>query len=285
MRDRLPLLLLLILGALALWLIGNHSAEPDDPARSPQPCPICPAPQPEPTPKPPRRPWGPRAGGPVGSGASCDCDSSSPSRGSTGNGAPFIQASLGGPSFRDGTEIQCDLPADLHLKNSSGRDGMGLCVFASVNHSAYWQHVAALQDFLQWMRRRSGGGYPRKVDQMIEEICKEKGVPKPDYIQIEGGDLEILKLACKNGLMPAVTYSFSPSGRYGGRRISHMVSLVHADDQHFVILDNNFPDNYEWMSPQEFQKTYTGGRSGWSVILLHPGPPLPPKNQETRVQP
>jgi hypothetical protein len=80
--------------------------------------------------------------------------------------------------------------------------------------------------------------------------------------------------------MPAVTYSFSPSGRYGGQRIAHMVSLVHADERWFCVLDNNYigADAYEWLSPQEFARTYAHGGQGWSVILLDPGPPPLPRN-------
>jgi hypothetical protein len=115
---------------------------------------------------------------------------------------------------------------------------------------------------------------------MIEKIAQEKGAPRPNYIQIEGGDLEILKAACKSGRMPGVTYNYSPTGRYNRQHIAHMVSLVHADDRHFVVLDNNFPGDsaYEWMSPQEFQKVWGGSRGGWAVILLDPAPPLPPHN-------
>jgi hypothetical protein len=77
-----------------------------------------------------------------------------------------------------------------------------------------------------------------------------------------------------------VTYSSSPTGRYGGSRIAHMVSLVHADDRWFAVLDNNYPgaNLIEWMTPQEFQRTWTGMGGGWAVILLAPPPPPPPVN-------
>ena len=67
-----------------------------------------------------------------------------------------------------------------------------------------------------------------------------------------------------------------------GGRIAHMVSLVHADDKWFAILDNNFPGSIEWMSPEEFKRTYTGGRAGWAVLLLNPGPPPPPCRDQSR---
>jgi hypothetical protein len=267
--NRVRLALLAVLAGLAAWWAATRLAPPEPPGPAPKPpiCPgpgPCPAPEPNPPPKP--RPWGPRFAPPVGG-----LDQTA-------------GATIGGRVHNDGTELQCDLPGDFHLKNCGGSDGSGLCVFTSISHSARWQNVAVLEGFRDWMRKHPGGGYPQKVDRMIAEICNEKGVPPPSYLQVEGDDLEVLKTACRSGRMPGVTYSYSPTGRYGGQRISHMVSLVHADDRHFVILDNNFPgragqeNTYEWMTPAEFKKTYTGGRSGWAVILLDPGPPLPPHN-------
>lgn len=195
--------------------------------------------------------------------------------------APQIGAKVGGTLAPDGkTEIQLDLPGHLHTKNVGGSDGAGLCVFTSIQHAAQWQHVPVLSDFQSWMRKYPGGGYPEKVDQKIKQICAERKVPVPPYLQVEGKDLEILKLACKTGRMPSVTYSYSPTGRYGGARIAHMVTLSHADDAFFVVLDNNYPgvSAYEWMSPQEFLKTYAAGGQGWSVILLTCGPPPFPRN-------
>lgn len=192
-----------------------------------------------------------------------------------------VAAQVGGTIAPDAkTEINCDLPASQHMKNVGGSDGAGLCVFTSIAHSARWQNVRVLEDFRDWMRRYPGGGYPEKVKAKITQICRERGVPEPEYIQVQGEDLEILKIACKSGRMPSVTYCFSPTGRYGGGKIAHMVSLVHADENWFCILDNNYPgvDKYEWLTPAEFRRTYTCGSGGWAVILLSPGPPPPQRN-------
>lgn len=190
-------------------------------------------------------------------------------------------AHVGGNVAPDGTKLHNDIPGIWHLKNKAGRDGSGLCVFTAIDHAARWQGVTPLIGFRDWMTRRPGGGYPQKVDAMITAICREKGVPRPKYLQVEGVDLEILKKACASGRVPGVTYGYSPSGRYGGQRISHMVSLVHADEQNFCVLDNNYPGptNYEWLTPREFLGAYrsTSGQ-GWAVILLSPGPPPYPKN-------
>lgn len=255
----------LILSA-ALLVAYQSATHPPPETPTPTPAPVkpldpdcpdgkCPVPLPPKTP-PPRRPWGPRSVAPVG-------------------------ASVGGTVHTDGTAIDCDLPARFHLQNKGGSDGAGLCVFTSVEHAATWADVTPLIGFRDWMTRYPGGGYPQKLDQMIAKICADRGSPKPEYLQVEGMDIDILKRASRAGLMPSVTYSFSPTGRYGGQKIAHMVSLVHADDKHFVILDNNYPgpQRLEWLTPDEFKRVYA---PGWAVILLKHGPPPVPRNPSPR---
>ncbi len=245
------------------------------PVPVPYPVPY-PAPRPYPPPYPPYnpyRPWGEVQQVSVRCLCSpCLC-----------NPCRCVASQVGATTGRvapDGTEPQIDLPANLHLKNRGGRDGAGLCVFASITHAAHWQSVKELEDFFQWMFSKPGGGYPSKVTRMVEQKCKEMGKPVPAYLQVEGSDVEILKLACRTGRMPSVTYNYSPTGRYGGRKIAHMVSLVHADDKWFGVLDNNYPgpDKIEWIEPTTFQRDY-GAKSGWAVILLDAGPPPPPSAQ------
>lgn len=192
-------------------------------------------------------------------------------------------ARVGGKIGPDGfTEIGCDLPAQLHLKNTGGSDGLGLCVFTSIAHGARWQQVSLLEDFRDWMRSRPGGGWPEKVDRMIFAIAAEKKQPVPEYLQLQGGRelFPVLRAALESGRMVQVTYSFSPTRRYGGAKIAHMVSLVGLTDRWAVILDNNYPgvDNYEWITIDQFAATFTGGRAGWAVVLLDNGPPPLPHN-------
>jgi len=191
-----------------------------------------------------------------------------------------VGASVGGKTAPDGkTEIACDLPSFLQTKNVGGSDGAGLCVFTSIGHAARYQNVAVLEDFRDWMRKYPGGGWPEKVDAMISKIAKERGVPKPEYIQVQGGreTLEIIRTALDTGRMVSVTYSKSPTGRYGGARIAHMVNIVHLDQKYAAVLDNNYitpaDKSFEWMSLDQFLQTYMGGRAGWAVILLDAGPP------------
>lgn len=197
----------------------------------------------------------------------------------------FVQGPrIGGKIAPDGkSEIHCDLPADQMLRNKSGTDGLGLCVFTSCEHSARWQEISPLIGFRDWMTKKPGGGYPDKLQKMIEALCKERNQPVPDYIQLQGKSevLPILKAACESGRMPAVTYSFSPTKRYGGRKTNHMVSLVFLNNDWAGILDNNYPgpDQLEWISTADFLRVFTGGGNGWAVIFATPGPPPFPFTQ------
>jgi len=195
-----------------------------------------------------------------------------------------VSAVVGGKIAPDGkTEIQVDLPGNLHRANVTSR-GQGCCTHTSVHHAALWQNVPALQEFPKWVQDKGlpGGTYPDLMAQRIKAMCKERGVPEPAYIQVEGGKevVELVKAALASGRMPCVTYSLSPTGRYGGKRISHMVNASHGDEKTFAILDNNYTGEkaYEWLTPDEFFRTFTGGRAGWALILLDAGPPPLPYN-------
>ena len=144
---------------------------------------------------------------------------------------PAVKPLVGGPQNPDGTEIQDDLPTRLQVKNRGGSDGAGLLRFGESRHAGRWQNVPPIDGIFEWMRTKPGGGWPEKVDAMIAQLSKEKGIAKPDYLQVEGDDFELLRTACKTGRMPAVTYGYSPTGRYGRAHIAHMVNLMHADEK------------------------------------------------------
>ena len=84
--------------------------------------------------------------------------------------ASLLAATVSGPVAPDGTEAQCDLPREFHVRNRGGSDGAGLCVFASIKHAAIWQDVGPLKNIFEWMFTRPGGGWPEKVDQVNTQI-------------------------------------------------------------------------------------------------------------------
>ena len=167
------------------------------------------------------------------------------------------------------------LPGDQRTKNVGGSDGAGLCVFTSIGHAARFQNVDQLKDFQAWMRSHPGGGYPRKVDDMIDRLCAQRGLTRPSYLQVESKDASILKMAIQTGRMPSITYD-GRDMHYRGH-IEHMVSLVGMTDDYAVILDNNFvgESQFVYLTFNEFLSRWIGqggpDRQGWAVILLDPG--------------
>lgn len=193
----------------------------------------------------------------------------------------FLASAAPGQSLTapDGTEPQIELPKQFHLRNRGGTDGAGLCVWCSLQHAAIMQDVRMLHTIFEWHWKYPGGGWPDRVDKDIAVICKQQGVSVPDYVQYQGRDVNLIKLALKTGRMPCVTYAYSPTGRYGGKKIAHMVNLVHLDDRWCCVLDNNYPGQPEWFEASKFVEVFTGGRgNGWAVIFLNPGPPPSPRN-------
>lgn len=183
------------------------------------------------------------------------------------------------PIAPDGTPVQCDLPKELHIRNVGGSDGAGLCVFSSAEMAASYQNVESLFGFQRWMRRHPGGGWPEKLDRMIQQYCRERGYAPPDLLQVQTDNLDLLKLATKTNRLVCSTYCQSPSGRYGGARISHMVNVVHADEKYVCVVDNNFPGSWEFMTPDEYKRSAScGGGKIWLAIFTAPGPPPYPRN-------
>ena len=212
-------------------LAGCAVPEPE-PQPQPQPLPEpWPKPEPKPRPCPGPRPW-PR---------------------DVGESVDSVGAKIGGPEM-DGQKITCNLPGKYHIHNVGGSDGVGLCVFASGHHAGVWQGEPVFEGLFEWMRSHPGGGWPEKVDSMVLRYAKEKKLPIPDYVQVEGTDLELLEAVVDSGRMVCCHYGRSPSGRYHGATISHMVNCVKAGPDKYVILDNNYPgdSNYEWLSKEEF---------------------------------
>ncbi len=179
----------------------------------------------------------------------------------------------GGPTGAGGVEVVCDLPVALRKHNTAGRGGRGgLWVFTSIMHAARSQNARALWNFQDQVRNDVTGGHPGNVDEEIKKYG-----PLVRYLQYEGRDPAILEAALKAGRMPGVTYNGHDGVHYRGT-IAHMVNLVYLDSQYAAILDNNYIQDHElvWMTRQEFLERWTGGGSGWAVVLLNPAPaPVP----------
>src|SRR5207249_61040 len=134
-----------------LFFLAQALDAPPPPKPQPAPTPV-PQPKPEPKPEPKPRPRPCPGPGPCPRAI-----------------IPFGEIKVGGPVGPGEVEVTCDLPLPLRAKNVGGSDGAGLCVFTSIMHSARFQNERRLWDFQGDMRRERGGGWPQKVDQMIEK--------------------------------------------------------------------------------------------------------------------
>lgn len=180
-----------------------------------------------------------------------------------------------------GREVIVDLPKDLHVRNTGGTDGAGLCVWASITMNARWLDDPKLAEFFDRMKKETGGGWPERVAQKMKEWA-----PDVPYVQYEGRDRKkiaaILDLAMKTGRGACVTYGRGE--RYNNETIAHMVFLAHLDpangpQPYGAIIDNNFPGTWEWMSREEMiDRICHPNGSGWVIVFLDSPPPPIPSN-------
>lgn len=194
---------------------------------------------------------------------------------------PTHGAAIVGTRHHRGITARDALPASLHLQNVGGSDGLGLCVFTSIGHSARYQGIEELADLRDWMRRHPGGGWPEKVDRVLDvKLGPDHGI---EYLHVQGADAyPLLERAACEGLMPCVSLGYSERYPELGYAIDHMVNLAHLDDRYACVFDNNFigDDRYEWMSRAEFEIRSRWSSSGpsevWGIIFFA-GLPQPPE--------
>jgi len=259
--KRLGVILVVLLGIGGLAMLAMHRPAPA--ARPVAPRIIVPI---QPRIEPPRKPFCPRCPQDLADGGSL---------------AVPLAAAVGGRTSPDGVPLSVDYPGRRHLRNLEGSDGLGLCGYASNSMSMDWHNHREGRELLNWMTHRPGGAYPAKFDKDMRDFWASKNQPVPKYMHYEGKDLSVLDKAVSSGRMVAGTYYRSPTGRYGGKRIAHMVDWVHADGTRYCVLDNNFPGDaaYEWMTRDEAERTIKDGQGKmWLVIYSNPPPPPPPHN-------
>lgn len=197
-----------------------------------------------------------------------------------------------GPEHR-GVRARLPLPAELHMRNRAGVDGLGLCVFTSIEVAALCQGITALAGLQEYMTHQPGGGYPEKVDEVLRDYLGDRYDDLP-YLHAYGADaVRIAEAAVAEGYMVCQTYGFSPrytdeSGRIIAA-IAHMVNTSHLDAEVGAVIDNNFPGTWEWSPRAEWEtrlhwqpadrygRTGTLGEGWVTVFLVNPLPPAPPE--------
>lgn len=169
-------------------------------------------------------------------------------------------------------EAMCDLPPAQHVRNiAAPKDGLGNCVWASMDMAARWSNYHPLIGIIN--KVEYGGGYPEKVEKIIKQFGA--GV---EVVQYEGNDLAFIELALKTGRIACTTFGYS--SRYGGAAsIQHMVITVYLDNAYACVIDDNFPGTWEWMTRAEYEWRFRHpNRQGWAYVLVCPPPPPIPVN-------
>lgn len=183
----------------------------------------------------------------------------------------------------DGASISVDLPDDQQMKNIGSKiDKKGMCVFSSIEMAARYQGLEDMRGWRDWCAQKyRGGGWPEKVDKLLDAWWTQKGIKPIPYLQYEGkSPEELMRVIDRTNRMACITYGYSP--RYGQGYIAHMVNGVLYGDRYGVALDNNFIRTYEWMPAPELvrrMRLSPGGKEGsaWVFVWLTPGAPPPPK--------
>jgi len=193
-------------------------------------------------------------------------------------------STIAGPAYQ-GDEVACDLPPAEQMKNIGSKiDGAGMCVFTSFEQMARWHGLTDFVGFRDWCAANyPGGGYPQKLDKLVQAYCKAKGIAVPTYIQYEGPNPEeILQQCDKTARLACITYGYGP--RYPGT-IAHMTNCPKFGNAWAVCLDNNFPETtenlntLEWMTPAELvTRIKHPSGAAWVVAMVAPSPPPVPHN-------
>ena len=157
------------------------------------------------------------------------------------------------------TPVVAERPVvNIPMCNREANWGGGSCVHASMVALMRWQNRHALAWY--WRKTYSGGESANGLHQKMDE----EGVR---YAYTVKGDAKFLEWACRTRRGCAVTCM-------GGR---HMVALVHFDDKHAAIIDNNHINRIQWMSRERFLSEWHNS-NGWAVAVIYaPCAPLKPK--------
>lgn len=155
------------------------------------------------------------------------------------------------------------------IKNRGGSDGLGLCVFTSIEWAARMQGVHKLYGLQDFMTRRPGGGWPSKVDQIFKAYKAD--VKYLHFVDTSPREyIDLMRECLEVGIYPSITWGGDMT-HYRGMRIDHMVSLVDLNDEEVGILDNNFVHEVLYVdSPTAFRRMAMGTTTNsyfWAVVV------------------
>lgn len=189
-------------------------------------------------------------------------------------GPAFAQKETKNGPIHEGQAVDCDLPQEIRVRNTVGINGMGLCVWASLEMNSRYLNCTELIGNFDDMKRKAGGGWPDRVDKIMAARA-----PNVGYEQYLGADVAFVQDWINTGRPVCVTFGYGEL--YHNRTIAHMVLCVAMTPLYTGILDNNDPENIYWMSTEEFSRRFSWPRGqGWAFAIMTPPPPPVPHSRK-----
>jgi hypothetical protein len=167
-----------------------------------------------------------------------------------------------------GRKALCQIPVSIRQQNTDGSAPGpmdGLCVIASQVTDGRW--VELLEDMERLWKTalaRPGGYHPAKMKALALEV-----VPHLKHHSYEGLEIAWMRQWLEVGVAIGVTLGTGRGYQY--QDISHMVSLIHMDDEYVALIDNNWAKAVAWMPIKVFQERFTmtagyGWAFWWDVL-------------------
>lgn len=91
-------------------------------------------------------------------------------------------------------------------------------------------------------------------------------MPAEKWASYVGTNTSVLEQISKSGYPIGAT--MNTGELYGYQPIHHMISLLHYDKSKdlAMVVDNNRPGVYSWMTAREFDRRWIDGGTGWAFV-------------------
>jgi len=157
-----------------------------------------------------------------------------------------------------------NIPLELRQANwVRGTPGNGSCTWASMISLLRWQEQYALANKI--LRTRSGGTWAREFDHYLLRLGVRCAYTK-------SGDIAFLERAC-------ITRRGAAVGVHPSRKVknvpTHMIILIHIDDEMVCLLDSNSPRKHYWVDRDKFVREWQKAGGLAFAPLYSPAAPLP----------
>lgn len=181
------------------------------------------------------------------------------------------------PVLPNGREANAPFKPEHRMENWS-TFGLGNCVVASCCQNAKFSgHPEWAGTFKSLTNGVPGGHYPEKLEKLLQDAKKKH--PELRWVQFWGqGEAGYKELLAWNAKGFPVGITWGTGTRYGNRPIAHMVSLVHADEEYWMIADNNFIEEFSTVPSPEGRRRWAMGSDEWGVVIVPPDSEWPQTN-------